>query len=339
MSEQLSGAQKAAVLLAQVDESRAEQVLQLLSESEVIILMNEMAHLPALETSAIKDVMHEFTGGMASMLAARQGGPDVAKALLTETFGSEHAEEMFAHVVSEGNGPAGSLRFLDRLDASVVASMLSDEHPQIVALVLTNLAPAFAAQVIQHLEPSTRTDLAQRIARMGKVAPEAVATVVSMLDRRFSALILQHGDGPVTGGVQDLVDILNNSERAVEKQVLVDLQDRNPELAEEVHSLMFSFEDVSRLDDVTLQKVLRRVSPKELAVALRAVDEATRDKFLHNMSERAASDLQEEIELLGPIRVSLVENAQSQVAKIVRDLEAAGDIVLPRSNDGEEVLL
>lgn len=335
--EHLSGAQKAAVLLAQVDGSHVERILRLLTESEIIVLMNELAQLPMLDQATIHAVVTEFAGSMASILSAGQGGRDVAKALLTETFGAEQAEQLFAHVVGESAGPAVSLWFLNELDASVVAGVLSEEHPQVIALVLTHLAPSFAAEVMQHLEPTMRTDLARRVARMEKVDPEAVATVVATLDRRFSALMVHHGDASLAGGVKALVDILNNSERTTEKQVLADFEARNPDLAEEVRNLLFSFDDVGRLDDATLQKVLRCVPPKELAVALKTVDGATRDKFLRNMSGRASTDLLEEIELLGPTRVSLVENAQSQVAKVVRDLEAAGELLLPRSD--EDVLV
>lgn len=331
----LSGPQKAAVLLAQVDTARADRILRLLSESEVIVLMNEMAQLPMVEAGIISQVVGEFTGTMATVQSARQGGPEVAKRLLEERLGSERAAEVYAEVIA-GEGHSRTLQFLHHLDASVVAGMLSDEHPQVAALVMTHLSPSFAAQILHHLGPDLRIDMVRRIAGMRKVAHEAVETVVTVLDQRFSALMVGHGEGPPVGGVQALVDILNNSARSVEKQLLINFQEHDPELAEEVRSRLFSFEDVVRLDDVTLQKVLRRLPPKELAVALKTVDAAMRDKFLRNMSERAGADLVEEIELLGPTRSSLVDNAQSQVAKVVRDLESEGEIILPR---GEEDLL
>lgn len=329
----LTGPQKAAALLAQMDAARADRVLRLMSESEVIVLMHEIAQLPALEPATIGSVVAELHDGMTAMAAARQGGPTLAKRMLEEALGADRARDVMASVLGGTGGDAPLFGFLDRVDPSVVAGVVSDEHPQVGAVVLAHLDPATAAQVLQHLDPDLRTDVVRRISRCQKLDHEAVKAVDSLLDRRFSVLMVGHGEAASVGGVQTLVDVLNNSERAIEKHILAEFQAQDPDLAEEVSNLLFSFEDVCQLDDVTLQKVLRRLSTKELAVALRTAAGPARDRFLRNLSERAGSDLLEEIELLGPTRVSLVENAQLQIAKVVRSMEADGEIVLLRNDE------
>jgi flagellar motor switch protein FliG len=165
------------------------------------------------------------------------------------------------------------------------------------------------------------------------VQPEVVEQVAEVLQRKLSVAMGSGGTAVLVGGVPGLVGILNNSDRASEKQILTELEELDAELAEEVRSQMFVFDDVVKLDDRTLQRVLRHVVPKDLALALKGVDEQIREKFARNMSERAAEDLREEIEILGPTRLSMVEGAQQAIVRTVRELEAQGEIVLSRGAD------
>ncbi len=215
-----------------------------------------------------------------------------------------------------------------------IASFMGDEHPQLIALVLSHLPPDSAAQVIASLEESMRTDVARRIATMDRISPDVVQQVAEFLEQKLAA-VLRAGvtGGNEMGGLSSIVAILNQTERASEQQILAELEQSDPELAEQIRNEMFVFDDVASLDDRTLQQILRNVVPKDLAVALKTVPESVRDKFLRNVSERAAQDVLEEIDLLGPTRISQVEAAQSAIVKTVRELEASGEIVLARGDD------
>ncbi len=328
----LTSPQKAAVVLAQLDDVRATKVLKAMSESEVVELMAAMATLPALDATAVRAVLAEFVGQAAALLQVGQGGVEVARRLLRERLGAAKAEEVLQQFLQAGQ--SRPLAILQRIDPQQIISFIGDEHPQTVAVVLAHLPSDHAAQVLATLDDQLRTDVSRRIATMGRIAPDVVQTIATTLEQKLAA-VLRAGVGPESevGGVGSIVAILNQSDRASEKQILASLEESDPELAEKIRNEMFVFDDVVNLDDRTLQRVLRNVVPKDLAVALKGVDDEIRDKFLRNMSERAAQDLTDEIELLGPTRLSQVESAQQAVVKVVRELEATGEIVLARGDD------
>ena len=328
----LTGPQKAAVVLAQLDDVRANRVLKAMSESEVVELMSIMADLPVLDESGVRSVLAEFVGQAAALLQVGQGGVDVARRLLRERLGPAKAEEVLQNYLQAGqNRP---LAILQRIDPQQIIGFIGDEHPQTVAVVLAHLPADHAAQVLATLDDELRTDVARRIATMGRISPDVIQTIGATLEQKLAA-VLRAGAVAESevGGVGSIVAILNQSERASEKQILSSLEESDPDLAEQIRNEMFVFDDVVNLDDRTLQRVLRNVVPKDLAVALKGVDDSIREKFLRNMSERAAQDLGDEIDLLGPTRLSQVESAQQAVVKVVRELEAAGEIVLARGDD------
>jgi len=332
MTAVLTGSQKAAVVLAQLDTDRAAKILKAMSEHEVVDLMSTMATLPTLNPDDVRRVLSEFNLRATAIVQVGQGGIDVARKLLRERLGTAKTEEILDQFVASTY--THPLSFLHRIDPQQIASFIGDEHPQLIALVLSHLPPDSAAHVIANLEESSRTDVARRIATMDRISPDVVQEVAEFLEQKLAA-VLRAGvtGGNEMGGVSSVVAILNQTERASEQQILSELEQSDPELAEQIRNEMFVFDDVAALDDRTLQQILRNVVPKDLAVALKSVPDAVRDKFLRNVSERAAQDVLEEIELLGPTRISQVEAAQSAIVKTVRDLEASGEIVLARGDD------
>jgi len=332
MNTVLTGPQKAAVVLAQLDTNRAAKVLKAMSETEVVDLMSAMATLPPMGTDVVRGVLAEFAGQAAALLQVGQGGVEVARRLLRERLGAARAEEVLQNFVQAGQHHP--LAILQRIEPEQIVSFIGDEHPQTVAVVLAHLPADHAARVLSSLDEAVRADVSRRIATMGRISPDVVQTVADTLEQKLAS-VLRAGSGAATavGGVGAIVAILNQSERSSEKQILASLETTDPELAEQIRNEMFVFDDVVSLDDRTLQRVLRNVVPKELAVALKGVDNAIRDKFLRNMSERAAEDLADEIELLGPTRLSQVDASQQAVVKVVRELDAAGEIVLARGDD------
>ncbi|MGH9017354.1 MAG: flagellar motor switch protein FliG [Acidimicrobiales bacterium] len=332
MTPVLTGSQKAAVVLAQLDTDRSTKILRSMSEHEVVDLMSTMATLPTLGPDDVRRVLSEFSMHATAAVQVGQGGVDVARKLLRERLGTAKAEEVLDRFVAESY--SHPLSFLNRIDPLQIASFIGDEHPQLIALVLSHLPPDSAAQVISSLEESVRPDVARRIATMDRLSAEVVQEVASFLEQKL-ATVLRAGvtGGNDMGGLSSIVAILNQTERSSEQQILAELEQTDPDLAERIRNEMFVFDDVAALDDRTLQQILRNVVPKDLAVALKSVTDPVRDKFLKNVSERAAQDVMEEIELLGPTRLSQVEAAQSAIVKTVRELETSGEIVLARGDD------
>lgn len=326
----LSGAQKAAVLLMQVGTERSSKVLRLLREQEVSQIMAEVARLDTVKAEAVDAVMSEFNELRSARAHVAQGGFDRARELLEESLGEDKAREILeslgATIVK------APFEFLRRADPRQVLTYLQDEHPQTIALVLAHLTADSGAMVLSALPEELQRDVARRLATMDRTSPEVIAQIEAVLEPKLSSIVQQQ-DMSSVGGVQSLVDILNRSDRATERLIFEGLERDNPDLADEVRSRMFVFEDIVGLDDRSVQLILRQVDSKELAVALKGVAPNVRDKIMRNMSERASANLAEEIELLGPMRLKTVEEAQGAVVRVIRALEEAGQIVVSRSNE------
>lgn len=328
----LTGSQRAAIVLAQLDENRAAKVLRSMSEIDVVEIMGAMVSLPALDAEDVKKVLREFTSQAETFIQVSQGGVDVARKLLRERLGGDRADEVLEDLVEERE--THPLVFLHRIDVRQVANLVNEEHPQTVAVVLAHLPAESAAQLLADMDESTRVDCVRRLATMGRISPAAIRHLADVLEQKAASLLRSGSySASAVGGMDPTVAILNLTDRSTERQILSKLEEDDPNLAESIRNQMFVFDDVVSLDDRSLQMILRHVVPKDLAVALKSGGEEIRDRFVKNMSERAATDLLEEIEMLGPTRVSQVEAAQSAIVKIVRDLEASGDIILARGDD------
>jgi flagellar motor switch protein FliG len=328
----LTGPQRAATVIAQLDTGRATKVLRAMSEREVVEIMGAMVSLPALDADDVRKILSDFNTEAMAFLQVSHGGVEVARKLLQERLGGEKAEAVLEDFLEERD--AHPLMFLHRIDVRQVAGFLTDEHPQTVAMLLAHMPPESAAQLLGDMDEETRADIVRRLGTMGRISPSVIKSVAEVLEEKSSTLVRSGATtASSVGGLTPTVAILNQTDRATEKQILNQLEASDPVLAEAIRNEMFVFDDVVGLDDRTLQMVLRHVVPKDLAVALKGGSEELRQKFMRNMSERAAGDLAEEIESLGPTRVSQVEGAQSAVVKIVRDLEASGEIQLSRGDD------
>lgn len=328
----LSGAQRAAAVLVQMGPERASRILREMSEAEVTALAAAVASLPVLEVPIVTSIMGDFLEGAKAQLGVSQGGVSAARALLEQRLSPRQAQEILS---SLGAGPPAlpsALGFLSEVPVAHLAAFLASEHPQTTAVVLAQVPPEAAGAVLSALPAELQPDVARRVAQSGRVAPEVLDMVAGVLRRRLAD---HEGEAApaASGGVPSLVDILTRVDRGTEKGILAEFDREDPELADKVRGLLFVFDDVVRLDDRTLQKVLRHIVPGELAIALKASSEEVRSKFTRNLSERAASDLAEEMELLGPVRLSQVDAAQASVVKVVRELDAAGEILLERGDD------
>lgn len=329
-TEGLSGLRKAAILVVQLGQERAAPLLARLRESEIEELTAEIMRLRALRAEQVDAVMGEFAELASAHRVVGQGGLDFAKEVLTSSLGAERAAEMLDRLSAAAmNQP---FLFLHQADPRQIVTFLSGEHPQTIALVLAHLRPEQASTILAALPADVSAAIAHRVAVMEPAAPDVVRTVESVLQRKTSS-VLKVQQASVVGGLQPLVEIINRADRSTEKLLLEGLAALDPALAEEVRAMMFVFEDITSLDDRAVQLVLRQVETSEVALALKGVREDVRDVVLRNMSERARENLVEEIEMLGPVRLSQVEEAQAAVVRAIRSLEETGQIVLRRSDD------
>lgn len=326
----LTGTQKAAILLLQVGKEQSAKVLRSMRESEVADIMAEIARLRGLDIALVDEVLEEFGALAGTKIAITSGGLELARSMLEEAMGEDKAVELVDRI------QAGMVdlpfEFIRRADPRQVLSFLQDEHPQTITLVLAHMPPDQAAMVLSGLSEGLQREVSHRLAVMDRTSPEVVEQVERVLERKLSS-VLQPTEMTAVGGVQSLVDIINRSDRATERLILEGLERSDPDLADEVRQRMFVFEDITTLDDKAIQLILRQVDSKDLGVALKGVRNEVRSKIMRNLSERAAQNLSEEIDLLGPVRLKNVEEAQGGIVRVIRALEESGQLVLSRSAD------
>jgi len=331
----LTGVQKAAVLLVQLGRERSAQVLKSLRENEVEEVLAEIARTQGVPTNTVDAVFEEFATLVSARRHYAQGGLEFAREVLEATVGPEKAHELMGRM--KASLVEMPFEFLRRADARQVLSFLQEEHPQTVALVLAHMRADQAAIVLSGMPDDLQADVAHRVAVMETTSPDVVRRVEAVLERKLSS-VLQSTEVAAAGGLKPLVDIINHSDRATERLILEGLERRDPALAEEVRSQMFMFEDITTLDDRSVQLVLRQVDSKELATALKGVSADVREKIMSNVSERAAANLADEIEMLGAVRLSTVEESQAKVIASIRSLEESGQIVISRGDRDEYVV-
>ncbi|GGS86557.1 flagellar motor switch protein FliG [Planobispora rosea] len=334
MTETMSGLRKAAILLVQMGKDDSAKVLGQLREPEVEELTAEIVRLGTVDPGDAVEILSEFRDLTTAYRYAGQGGMDFARELLEASLGRERASQIVERLSATLVDLPFS--FLQRADPRQVLSFVQDEHPQLIALVLAHLPSHLGAQILSGLSPTLQADVAHRIAVMDRTSPDIIRQVETMLERKLSS-VLQPSDLSAVGGLQPLVDIINRADRVTERLILEGLEGRSPELAEEVRSRMFMFEDVVHLDDRAVQLVVRQVETADLATALKGVSQDVLNKVTRNLSARAAENLVEEIDLLGPVRLRTVEEAQAKIVHAIRALEESGQIMIRRGDEDEFV--
>ena len=324
------------MLLVQLGSEDSAHVLRSLRPSEVEALTAEIARLDGADLHTQDAVLGEFSSMINAQEYYVQGGLELAEEMLVKTLGPEKAKDVLSRLSTSLSQTPFS--FLRRVDARLLLTYLQDEHPQTISLVLAHMSADQAAVVLSGLPEDMQADVAHRLAVMDRTSPEIVRQVEGHLERRLANLV-QSSDYSTVGGLGPLVGIINSSERSTERLILEGLEQRDPELAEEVRAHMFMFEDIVNLDDRAVQAILRQADTKALALALKGVSPEVRDKITRNMSERAGAGLVEEIEVMGPVRLKQVEEAQAVVIRLIRTLEESGDIIVSRGGGGDDLVL
>lgn len=326
---EIKGRKKAAVLLVSLGPDRAAEVFKHLRDDEIETLSLEMAKLQRVDAFTQATVLEELAATVEAYDSLLAGGVDYAREVLERALGPERALEIIGRLSSVIE--MRPFEFLRRTPAEQLVTFLRNESPQTVALVIANLHTTLASQVLANLPSGEQAEIAVRIARMGETSPEVVKQVESVMKKKLDSVVQQ--EYSTAGGIKSLAEILNHTDRSTERNVLDSLTEADEELAAEVRRLLFVFEDIVKLDDRSIQLVLREADQKDLALALRGVNDDVKERILSNMSERGAQMLVEEMAYQPPQRKRVVEEAQGRIVAIVRKLEEAGALVLSR---GEE---
>lgn len=327
----LSGAEKAAIVLLELGTDRSAEILKLLGDKEVTEISGIIARSTTIQANDTERSMREFASLVRSGQSPRLGGLESARKMLEASVGAERASVILGGLVAEVT--PSPFEFLALVEPRQVVNFLANEHPQAVAVVVAHLPSEAAAQLVAGLSEDMQRDVSVRLAQLERISSHVVQEVVDVLKRRFGAGMSERREVDTADGVQLLIDILNRSDRGTEKSIFEALEAFEAELANSVRSRMFVFEDILDLDDRTIQLILRNVDNSVLATALKGVKPEVRDKIASNMSERAAQNLLDEIDMLGQVRLADVQEAQSVVVQAIRTLEEAGDIVISRGTE------
>jgi len=331
----LSKRQKAAILLVAMGPEAVAKLFKHMREEDVENLTLDVARLGKVTPEQRRQTIMEFHDMCLAQDVMSEGGIEQARKALESAFGKERANEVIGRVVQAMQ--VLPFDFVKKTDPSQLLSFIQDEHPQTIALILAHLNANQAAAVLSGLPQELRAEVARRIAIMDRTPPEVIREIERVLERKLSSAVVTQGFTAV-GGVKSLVEVLNWVDRTTEKTILENLTDTSPDLADEVKKLMFVFEDITMLDDGSIQKVLREVDSKELSLALKGVGDEVQNRIFRNMSDRASAMLKEDMEFMGPVRLRNVEEAQQRIVGIIRRLEEAGEIVVARGG-GDEVIV
>ena len=330
----LSGLQKAAILLIALGPEMSSQIFKHLKEEEIEELTLEIANTRSITPQMKESVTSEFYQLCLAQQYIAEGGIGYAKEVLEKALGEDKAVDVISKLTASLQ--VKPFEFVRKTDAAQLINFIQDEHPQTIALILSYLSPGQAALIISSLPPDRQADVAKRIAVMDRTSPDVIKEVESILESKLASLVNQ--DYTIIGGVDAVVDILNTVDRGTEKHIMETLEIDEPELADEIRKKMFVFEDILLLDDRSIQRVLRDVDNNDLAVSLKSSNEEVKAAIFNNLSKRLASMIQEDMEFMGPVRMKDVEEAQQKIVNIIRKLEDSGEIVISRGG-GDEIVV
>jgi flagellar motor switch protein FliG len=330
----LLGREKVSVLMVTLGNEIASEIYKLMDDTSIEITTLEIANLRKVSPELKLDVMKEAQEILMAREFMARGGVEYARDILERALGPERAQNLLSRVTASLQ--VRPFDFMRHTDPQQVLGFIQGEHPQTIALIMSYLDPPQAAMIISGLPAVMQAEVAKRIARMDRITPEILREVERVLERKLSTVMGQ--DFTLAGGVDAVVAIINSADRATERNIMEYLEENDPELSEEIKKRLFVFEDILRLDDRSLQRVLREVELKELGLALKGATEDLRSKFFKNMSKRAAEMLKEDMDFMGPVRVKDVEESQQKIVNAVRSLEEAGEIVIAAGGEDELVV-
>lgn len=329
----MDAADKAAVLLLSLEKPIAAEVLSLLPKNQVEEITFRLAKMEDISKNEQKQVFNEFYDIARESVQMERGGMDFADDLLKQSLGQSQAQEILDNIKQSLNSvPFG---FMHKMEAENLVTYLSEEHPQTIALVISHLPTNLSAEIVSRLNPEKQMEVIRRIANMEQTSPEVIEDVEKTLEKRMTSMLSRHTEK--AGGVEMVAKILNTADRSTHKTVFEQLEQDDIDLAEEIKRLMFVFDDLVKLDTRSIQTLFKEVSNSQWSMALKGASAELTEKVMGNLSQRAAELLKEEMEFLGPVKLSEVEAMQQEIVDIIRRLEDSGEIDL--SNDGTEEMV
>ncbi|MBQ9405995.1 MAG: flagellar motor switch protein FliG [Desulfovibrio sp.] len=324
----LTGKQRIAVLLLAMGDKFTADVFKRMERQEIADISKAIVELEPVARETVEEVLRDFHESLVEGVDMIAGGSDTLKRLLVKNLDPETAKYVMDSL-SLDTGPA-PFRDLEQVSPKLLSQVLRNEHPQTLALILGHLHPDQAASLLTSLPAGVRAEVLMRLARLEAVSEDMLMEVDKVLT---SQLIAMGGkEGKKVGGVQSVAEILNAVDRATEEEVLSEIEEDSAQMAEDIRNLMFVFEDCKSLDDKGIREVLKEISNEDLTLALRGASDELKEKIFKNMSERAANMIREELEFMGPAKLSDVEDAQQNIVKVVRRLESENKVVISRGS-------
>ena len=332
--KELSGKQKAALLLISLGPEVSASVYKHLSEEEIERLTLEISGVKKVDSKTKEDIIEEFHQIAVAQEYISQGGIGYAKTVLEKALGEQQAQAIINRLTSSLQ--VRPFDFARKADPAQIFNFIQNEHPQTIALILSYLEPAQAGVILSSLPQEVQADIAKRIAQMESTSPEVISEIESVLERKLSSTVTQ--DYTETGGVDAVVEVLNGVDRQTEKTILDALEIRDPELAEEIKKRTFAFEDIVTLDARAIHRIVRECENEDLLLAMKISSEEVKDILFRNMSQRMAETFREEMEVMGPVRLRDVEDAQMRIVAVTRRLEDSGEIIIARGG-GDDIIV
>jgi flagellar motor switch protein FliG len=332
---ELSGVRKSAILLLSLSEAQASEILKRLPPEAVEEVSREIAGIREIPNETRQEIFGEFYNLALANSYLSEGGLEYAKGLIRKSLSAADADRVIKQVTQQVQTTPFS--FLQKAESENLLTFIQDEHPQTIALILAHLPPQKASEILVGLPSQKQIEVVKRVANMEQTNPEVIKEVERGLEHRLSDIVSQTFEK--AGGVDTVAEILNLADRSTEKGIMEGLEAEDPDLVEQIRRLMFVFEDILLVNDKGIQSVLKEVDNEELALALKTASDELKQKIFKNMSERAAQLIQEDMQYMGPVRVSDVESAQQKIVDIVRRLEDAGEIIIAGRGGEKEMVV
>ena len=328
-----SSMQKAAAVMIALGSREAAEVYKHLRDDEIEQITIEIAKINRLPNDDMKAIVDDFYGLCLAQKVIAEGGIEFARDVLEKAFGTQQAVSYMERVTKSLR--TKSFDFIRKADYKSLLNILQNEHPQTIALILSYARAEQASQVISELSSDLRIDVIERIAKLDRASPEMISIVEKILIKKFGSIISI--DLMEIGGVNHVADIMNNVDRGTEKQIFDELGLKDPELADNVRKLMFVFEDIVFLDDMSIQRFLREIDSKDLAVALKGTSTEVSSVIFNNMSKRMQESIASDIEFLHNVRMRDVESAQQRIVDAIRKLEEEGELVISKGGKDDVI--
>ncbi len=333
MARRLSGPEKAAVFLVSVGEDAASEIIKRLELMEIQKITKYMDNLPTIEKEDSENILKDFNSNF-SKVGLIVKGDDYVKNLIAKSLDPDKAKKILDNL----HGPIEEegLQTLKWLDPHVIADFVKNEHPQTIALILGHLEPISAAVVIGLLPSSIRSQVVFRLSKLERVPPGVIKDLDEVLQEQLKST--GSTQSKLVGGVRVVADILNNMDKSIEEPILADIEKLDKEEAEKIRELMFTFDDLASVDDKSMQLILREVSHDQIVLALKTASEELSNKILANVSKRAQEMIKDDLEAMGPKKLSEVEKVQHEILKVARRLEDEGKISLAVKSESEKLV-